>query len=223
MRIASHQHTDLRVMNHEQRLIEQAKEGDLSAFEALIFKYDRDILELSLRLLGNREAAKDAYQETFLKVFRTIGQFQQQSSFYTWIFRIASNVCIDRLQKRRKSGEEVWIDNDRSKSRTPLTEVLPAASCQDNPERALLALRLRERISRALNALSAKERLVFELKHYQGLKLEQISEMTGIDENATEDCLYRAIRKLKAKLTSDPKCAPVFNRPELMMNARSGR
>jgi RNA polymerase sigma-70 factor, ECF subfamily len=212
MRIASHQHTDLRVMNHEQRLIEQAKEGDLSAFEALIFKYDRDILGLSLRLLGNREAAKDAYQETFLKVFRTIGQFQQQSSLYTWIFRIASNVCIDRLQKRRKPGEEVWIDNDRSKSRTPLTEVLPVRKLPGQPERALVASRLRERISRALNALSAKERLVFELKHYQGLKLKQIGEMIGSDENTIKDCLYRATRKLSAELTSDPNCPSLSNR-----------
>ena len=194
-------------MNYELRLIEQAKEGDQSAFEVLIFKYDRDILGLSLRLLGNREAAKDVYQETFLKVFRTIGQFHQQSSFYTWIFRIASNVCIDHLRKRRKPGEELWIDNDRSKRRT-----LAAASCQDNPERTLHVLRLRERISRALNALSAKERLVFELKHYQGLKLKQIGEMIGSDENTIKDCLFRATRKLRTELTSDPNCASLSNR-----------
>ncbi len=207
MRIASHQHTDLRAINHEQRLIEQAKEGDQSAFQELIFRYDRDILALSLRLLGSREEAKDAYQETFLKVFRAIGLFRQQSSFYTWIFRIATDVCIDRLRKRRKTEEEVRNDSDRSKSRTPLTEVPPAASCQNNPERALHALRLRDRISRALDALSAKERLVFELKHYQGLKLKHIGEMIGSDENTIKDCLYRATRKLRAGLTTDPNCA----------------
>ena len=106
MRTVSHQRTGLRVMDHEQRLIERAKDGDQSGFEELILKYDRDILALSLRLLGNREEAKDAYQETFLKVFRSIGRFRQQSSFSTWIFRMATQVCIDRLRQRRKSGEE---------------------------------------------------------------------------------------------------------------------
>jgi RNA polymerase sigma-70 factor, ECF subfamily len=190
MRIASHQHTDLRAMNHEQRLIEQAKRGDQSAFQELIVKYDRDILALSLRLLGDRQEAKDAYQETFLKVFRTMGQFRQQSGFYVWILRIASNVCIDRLRKRRKSGEEAWIDSDPSKSRT---------------ER-LHALRLHERISGALNALSAEERLIFELKHYQGLKLKEIGEIIGSDESTIQDCLYRASRKLMAELTTDSNC-----------------
>jgi RNA polymerase sigma-70 factor (ECF subfamily) len=198
-------------MNDELRLIEQAKKGDQSAFQALIFKYDRAILGLSLRLLGNREAAKDAYQETFLKVFRTIGQFHRQSSFYTWIFRIATNVCIDRLRKSKKPGRDVRIDNDRSRSRTPLTD-LPVASCQENPARALHALRLRERISRVLNTLSANERLVFELKHYQGLKLKQIGEMIGSDENTIKDCLFRVIRKLRTELTSDPNGASLSNR-----------
>jgi RNA polymerase sigma-70 factor, ECF subfamily len=210
MRIGSHQHADLRVMNDELRLIEQAKEGDQSAFQALIFKYDRAILGLSLRLLGNREAAKDAYQETFLKVFRTIGQFHRQSSFYTWIFRIATNVCIDRLRKSKKPGQDVRIDNDRSKSRTPLTD-LPVGSFQDNPARALHAL-LHERICRVLNTLSANERLVFELKHYQGLKLKQIGEMIGSDENTIKDCLFRVIRKLTTELTSDPDGASLSNR-----------
>lgn len=205
-------HTAPRVMNHEQRLIEQAKEGDPSAFQKLIFGYDSDILALSLRLLGDREEAKTAYKEAFLEVFRTIGQFRQQSSFYRWILRIATSVCIDRLRKRKEWEEEVWIDSDRSKSRPPLTEVLPAETSQNNPEGALRALRLRERISRALNALSAKERLIFELKHYQGLKLKQIGEMIGSHENTVEDCLYRASRKLRAELTTAPDCASLSNR-----------
>ena len=196
-------------MNHEQRLIDQAKEGDRSAFEALILRYDRDILRWLLRLLGDRESAKDAYQETFLRVFHTIGQFNQQSSFCTWIFQMATNICIDRLRKTKNPWQEVWIDSDRSKRRTTLTEALRAVTCQDNPERPLHALS-RECISRALNALSATERLVFELKHYQGLKLRQIGEVIEGDEKTTRDFLYRAIRKLQAELTSDPDCASGF-------------
>ena len=90
--------------DHDQGLIERAQAGDRQAFEELIFKYDRDILHLNVRLLRNWDEARDAYQETFLKVFRSIHQFRRQSSFYTWIFRIATNVCLDRLRQERTPG-----------------------------------------------------------------------------------------------------------------------
>jgi RNA polymerase sigma-70 factor, ECF subfamily len=169
MSTATDQASNLPQMNREQRLIEQAQAGDHQAFEDLVFKYDRHILGLTLRLLGSRDEAKDAYQETFLRVFHSLGQFRRQSSFYTWIFRIATNVCFDRLRQRKKVRQEVSI-------------------------------RLGERISRALNSLSTEERLVFELKHYQGMKLKQIGEMTGNTEDSLRDCLYRATRKLRAEL-----------------------
>jgi RNA polymerase sigma-70 factor (ECF subfamily) len=175
MRPAADQAADLADMNHEQNLIEQAQAGDRRAFEELILKYDRQILGLMLRLLENRDEAKEAYQETFLRVFRSIGRFRQQSSFNTWVFRIAINVCLDRLQHRTK----LW---------------------QEDPGQALSAVPVRERISRALNTLSAQERLVFELRHYQGLRLRQIGEILGSTESTVRDCFYRATRTLKAEL-----------------------
>src|SRR5215831_8538379 len=158
MRPAADQAADLAGMNYEQQLIEQAQAGDGRAFKELIFKYDRHILGLTLRLLENRDEAKEAYQETFLKIFRSIGRFRHQSSFDTWVYRIAINVCLDRLRYRKKLLQEVSIDSAPLR-RIPFNEVFPAA----NPESG--------RISRALNTLSGEERLVFELKHYQGLKL----------------------------------------------------
>jgi RNA polymerase sigma-70 factor, ECF subfamily len=200
--------------NDEQHLIEQAQAGDRQAFEKLIFEYDRDILGLTLHILGNREEAKDAYQETFLKAFCSINQFRRQSSFYAWIFGIATNVCLDRLRQRSKLRQEVSIDSAPRGCRVDSKEYLRAPSCQSNTERALSAVRVRERISRALTKLSTKERLVFELKHYQGLRLKQIGEMIGTTENTMRDCLYRAIRKLRAELTtSDPVCSPAFRQP----------
>ena len=105
MRTATDQAANPQQMYQEKRLIEQAQAGDHQAFEDLIFKYDRHILGLTLRLLGSRDEAKAAYQETFLKVFRSLGQFQPQSSFYTWILRIATNVCFNRLRQKQVRNE----------------------------------------------------------------------------------------------------------------------
>ena len=187
--------------DHEEGLVERAQAGDRQAFEELIFKYDRDILHLNVRLLGNWEEARDAYQETFLKVFRSIRQFRRQSSFYTWIFRIATNVCFDRMRQRKNPWKQVSIDSEAGDAfRSPLKHTLRAADCYSNPEQSVFATQLRERINRALDTLSKKERLVFELRHYQGLRLRQIGEMIGSTENTTKDCLYRATRKLRALL-----------------------
>jgi RNA polymerase sigma-70 factor, ECF subfamily len=189
--------------DYEEGLVERAQAGDRQALEELIFKYDRDILHLNVRLLGNWEEARDAYQETFLKVFRSIRQFRRQSSFYTWIFRIATNVCFDRMRQRKNPRKQVSIDSEPGDAfRWPLKHTLRAAGCYSNPEQSFLATQLRERINRALDTLSKKERLVFELRHYQGLRLRQIGEMIGSTENTTKDCLYRATRKLRALLIS---------------------
>jgi RNA polymerase sigma-70 factor, ECF subfamily len=190
-------------MDHERLLIERAQAGDRQAFEELIFKYDRDILRLTVRLLGNPDEARDAYQEAFLKVFRSVHQFRQQSSFYTWIFRIATNVCFDRLRQRKKPWQQVSIYSEtRDGFRGAFKQIVRATRSYDNPEQSFRATQLRERINRALNTLSQKERLVFELKHYEGLRLRQIGEMIGSTENTTKDCLYRATRKLRALLTT---------------------
>ena len=203
MRTATEHTPDLQAMDHERLLIERAQAGDRQAFEELIFKYDRDILRLTVRLLGNPDEARDAYQEAFLKVFRSVRQFRRQSSFYTWIFRIATNVCFDRLKQRKKPWQQVSIDSEtREGFRGALKEIVRATSCYGNPEQSLWATQLGERINRALNTLSQKERLVFELKHYQGLRLRQIGEMIGSTENTTKDCLFRATRKLRALLTT---------------------
>ena len=188
-------------MDRERGLIERAQAGDRQAFEELIFKYDRDILRLNVRLLGNWDEARDAYQETFLKVFRSIRQFRRQSSFYTWIFRIATNVCLDRLRQRKNLQKQVSIDSESGDAfRSAVKHTLRATSCYSNPEQSFLATQLREQINRALDTLSKKERLVFELRHYQGFRLRQIGEMIGSTENTIKDCLYRATRKVRALL-----------------------
>src|SRR5262249_2298657 len=143
-------------------------------------------------MLGNRDDARDAYQETFTKAFRTIGRFRGQSTFYTWIFRIAADVCVDHLKERQKSRPGPSIDTPRSDD--------TGNGLKEN------AAQLSERIKEGLNALSTRERLVLELKHQQGLKLKQIGEIVGSTEDGVKNYLCRAVQKLREQL------APLFVR-----------
>jgi RNA polymerase sigma-70 factor (ECF subfamily) len=201
MKTAMGQTSGLQVMDHERLLIERAQAGDRHVFEELIFKYDRDILRWTVRLLGNPDEARDAYQETFLKVFRSIDQFRQESSFYAWIFRIATNVCFDRLRQRENLRQYVSMDDEGSMFfEVRLNNPFEPRAITATLNSCFGQMQLRGRINRALSTLSKKERLVFELKHYEGLRLRQISEMIGSTENTTKDCLQRAIRKLRTSL-----------------------
>ena len=96
----------------EKLLIEQAQSGDREAFEQLVRRHDRDILRLAFHMLGNREEAREVFQETFLKAYRSLARFRFESSFYTWIYRIATNVSLDHLRKRQTLKEEISFESD---------------------------------------------------------------------------------------------------------------
>jgi RNA polymerase sigma-70 factor (ECF subfamily) len=83
----------------DQQVIERAQAGDRAAFEELVHRYDRDVLRLALNLLHSPEDARDVYQETFLKIYRNLHRFRSECSFYTWIYRIVTNVCLDHLRR----------------------------------------------------------------------------------------------------------------------------
>jgi RNA polymerase sigma-70 factor (ECF subfamily) len=187
----------------EKLLIGQAQSGSREAFEELVRRHDRDILRLAYHMLGNREEAREVYQETFLKAFRSLSRFRFESSFYTWIYRIATNVSLDHLRKRQTLREEISIESDTSSNpdRPALKDTLAATTYYSNPERRLYGKEVGEKIREALKTLSEKERLVFELRHYQGLRLKMIGEIMGSTEETAKNYLFRATQKLRAFLT----------------------
>jgi RNA polymerase sigma-70 factor (ECF subfamily) len=188
----------------EKLLIEQAQSGDREAFEQLVRRHDRDILRLAFHMLGNREEAREVFQETFLKAFRSLGRFRFESSFYTWIYRIATNVSLDHLRKRQTLKEEISMESDSEAhpDRPALKDTLAATTYYSNPERRLYGKEVGEKIQDALKTLSEKERLVFELRHYQGLRLKMIGEIMGSTEETAKNYLFRATQKLRAYLTN---------------------
>ena len=184
-------------------LVEQAQKGDREAFEQLVYRHDRDILRLAFHMLGNREEAQDVFQETFLKAYRSLGRFRSDSSFYTWIYRIATNVSLDKLRKRQSLREEISYEADTEShpDRPALKDTLEEKSYYSNPERRLYGREIGDRIQNALQTLSEKERLVFELRHYQGLRLRKIGEIMDSTEETAKNYLFRATQKLRTFLS----------------------
>ena len=187
----------------ERLLVQQAQSGDREAFEQLVYRHDRDILRLAFHMLGNREEAQDVFQDTFLKAYRSLARFRSDSSFYTWIYRIATNVALDRLRKRQTLREEISYEADTAAhpDRPALKDTLEEKSYYSNPERRLYGREVGTKIQEALKTLSEKERLVFELRHYQGLRLRMIGEIMGSTEETAKNYLFRATQKLRAYLS----------------------
>jgi RNA polymerase sigma-70 factor (ECF subfamily) len=188
----------------ERALIAAAQAGNRAAFEELVHRYDREVLRLALNLMRRPEDARDAYQEAFLKVYRNLHRFRSECSFFTWLYRVVTNVCLDHLRRRQarpedqapepSSGraEETGIGDffERQREHRPTLD----------PERRLIGKEIEARIAAAMQRLSPRERVVFEMKHYQGLKLRAIGEALGTTEETVKNSLFRATRKLRTQL-----------------------
>jgi RNA polymerase sigma-70 factor (ECF subfamily) len=188
----------------ERALIERAQGGDREAFEELVRLYDRDVLRIALNILRKPEDARDVYQESFLKIYKNLPRFRFECSFYTWTYRIVTNVCLDHLRRRSSRPEDQapeFASNldgdtvpgdffDRQQDQRALSD----------PERRMRGLEIGRRISSALDLLTPRERMVFEMKHYQGLKLRTIGDALGTTEETVKNSLFRATRKLRAQL-----------------------
>lgn len=183
----------------EAALIRAAQRGDGAAFERLVHTYDHTVLRLAMNLLRSPEDARDVYQEAFLRVYRNLGNFRFDCSFQTWLHRIVTNLCLDHLRKRRVRREEpsVLETPDGTRDRA---ESVAEHRADGDPERRILSGQLRERIAEVLSELTARERLVFEMRHYQGMRLRAIGEALGTTEEAAKNCLFRATQKMRTAL-----------------------
>ncbi len=185
-------------------LIESAQAGDRAAFEVLVQRYDRQVLRLALNVLGSAEDAQDVYQEAFLKIYRNLHRFRFECSFFTWVYRIVTNICLDHLRRRRTHPEDQAPVQQSERADERVVDFFDrqqgAGSTQSDPEHHLLGLEIGSRIEAALEALSPRERVVFEMKHYQGMKLRAIGEALGTTEDTVKNSLFRATRKLRIQL-----------------------
>jgi RNA polymerase sigma-70 factor (ECF subfamily) len=180
-------------------LIQAAQRGDQDAFEQLVRAHDQSVLRLAMNLLRSPEDARDVYQEAFLRVYRNLDSFRFDCSFHTWLYRIVTNICLDQLRKRKVRKEESAVV-ETSDGPVDRMDVFEEEAAHADPERTYWNRQLKHRIEKALQELTPRERMVFELRHYQGLRLRDIGEMLGTTEEAAKNCLFRATQKMRAVL-----------------------
>jgi RNA polymerase sigma-70 factor (ECF subfamily) len=180
-------------------LIRAAQRGDQEAFEQLVRAYDQSVLRLAMNLLRSPEDARDVYQEAFLRVYRNLHAFRFDCSFHTWLYRIVTNICLDQLRKRKVRKEESAVV-ETSDGPIDRMEAFEEEAAEADPERSMWNRQLKDKIEEALLELTPRERMVFELRHYQGLRLRNIGEMLGTTEEAAKNCLFRATQKMRSVL-----------------------
>ena len=181
-------------------LIREAQAGQRTSFDALVRRYDQSVLRLALHMLGNEQDAQDVHQEAFIKAYRHLGNFRFECSFYTWLYRIVTNLCLDQLRRRKSRREDPATVLDASGDEMDLLSNVSDDRAMANPARELERKAMGASINDALDKLTPRERTVFELKHYQGLKLRTIGEMLNTTEETAKNTLFRATRKLRANL-----------------------
>ena len=186
----------------EMELIREAQAGSRAAFDVLVRQYEQQVLRLALHLTGSEHDAEDVFQEAFLKAYRHLGNFRFECSFYTWIYRIVTNLCLDQLRRRKTRRESHAVVVDHSGEEIDLLASVSDDRSFSNPAKELERKALGERIQSALDKLTPRERMVFELKHYQGLRLRTIGEMLNTTEETAKNTLFRATKKLRSHLAT---------------------
>src|SRR5947199_4697311 len=141
-------------------LIREAQRGNRAAFEELVRHYDQAVLRLAMHLTGSDTEAQDIYQEAFLKAYKNVGNFRFECSFYTWIYRIVTNLCLDHLRKKQVRKEDAPVVQDHDGGELNLLEQYAEDRAQFHPEDDLLRRELGTKITGALDKLTPRERMV---------------------------------------------------------------
>lgn len=183
----------------EQDLVIKAKAGDYRAFEELVYAYDRRVLATVYRFTGDPDDAKDLYQDIFIRAFKGLKKFEFKSSFSTWLYRIAVNVCLTHKAKAGKRNYES-LDDPYPDSEDSKTEQYEDKSGSLSPEKSLLGSETRAVVRKAVDSLSPRLKMVFVMKHYDGLKIKEIAEMLETKEGTVKKYLFEAVHILRGRL-----------------------
>src|SRR5246500_5868622 len=147
---------------NERTLVAEAQAGNRAAFEELVHRYDRDVLRLALNLMKRPEDARDVYQEAFLKVYRNLHRFRFECSFYTWLYRIVTNVCLDHLRRRQARPEDQAPEANNGHADEGISDFFERQKEHRptlDPERQLFGKEIQARIATAMEQLSPRERV----------------------------------------------------------------
>ncbi|MQY69752.1 MAG: sigma-70 family RNA polymerase sigma factor [Firmicutes bacterium] len=178
------------VKDEDSLLIDRFKKGEERAFDELVNRYMKRIYYLAYSLTNNHADALDLSQEAFIKVYQSIHKFRGKSSFYTWLYRITVNICLNHLKKEAKI-KEISFDE-----RIGVAQV----DWWSNPKKALENKELQEDLTRAIDSLPPRQKAIFTLRHLEGLSHKDIASILGCSIGNIKASLFQALQKLRNKL-----------------------
>lgn len=193
-------------LDNEDVLVAEARAGNAESFAALINQYDRYIYRLALNITGNQEDAEDVLQDSFLKAYTNLAQFQGNSRFYTWLVRIAVNEALMKLRKRRGAS---WVSLDEpveTEDRSLMPQEI--ADWADNPEESYVKAELQDILNQTMQKLEPQFRTVFVLRDVENFSTEETAKMLGLSVPAVKSRLLRARLKLRELLNKYFKRGP---------------
>src|SRR5712671_1982642 len=185
-------------VSEELALVQSAKGGDVSAFEELVRRYDRNVFRIAQHITQNREDAEDVVQDAFLKAYSNLNQFQGQSKFYTWLVRIAVNEALMKLRRRRPERTVSLDEEVKTEEDSVPREV---ADWSPNPEQQYSQAELREILSKTIQGLPPGFRTVFVLRDVEGLSTEETADALDLSIPAVKSRLLRARLQLRERLS----------------------
>ena len=181
----------------DRALVKAAQRGDEKAFRALVERYQRRVVQLALGMTKDPDEAMDIAQETFVKVHRYLPSFKGDSSFFTWTYRIAMNLCLDA---QRRKGRAERVDLDQGDEAEIEAAMDPASAALAGPQRQTLNAELRAKIEEALAGLSENHRAILLLREVEGLSYEELSKVLAIRKGTVMSRLFHARLKMQNKL-----------------------
>jgi RNA polymerase sigma-70 factor (ECF subfamily) len=179
----------------DQTVVARARDGDTDAFRSLVELHSRYLFSVAHRLTGNAQDAEDAVQDAWLKAHRQLGRFEARADVRTWLHRITVNCSIDLIRSRRHR-ETAHDPTDLEQG--PLSE--RGSEAQATPDRLAASVQIQERVADAMCGLTALERAAFNLRHVEGMSIEEVGAQLGLKTSATKHSIFRAVKKMRVAL-----------------------
>jgi RNA polymerase sigma-70 factor (ECF subfamily) len=176
-------------------LVARAAAGDTSAFHALVERHRTMVYRVAFQFAGNHHDAEDIAQDVFIKVFRSLDRFRYDAQLTSWLYRIVMNACIDFRRRQAPAGWAPFTEDAELK-------MLNTPEEGPGPEDTAYGLQIGERLEAEVARLPPGQRVVFTMRHHEGLKLSEIAEALGLAEGTVKRQLHAAVHRLRAALAS---------------------
>jgi len=181
-------------MSEDSDLISRAAAGDATAFQALVERHRSMVYRVAYQFAGNHHDAEDIAQEVFIKVYRSLDRFRQDAQLSSWMYRIVMNACIDHRRRQSPAAAAPFGDEAEQK-------MLNTPEDTPGPEDAAYAGELGQVLEAEIARLPAGQRIVFVMRHHQGLKLVEIADALGLAEGTVKRQLHAAVHRLRQALS----------------------